>query len=81
MRPGALYRFAIVFVFAFCVSCSEAPKTQAPATQSAAAKAPEAPAAATFYDLSKEDITKIPGITSRNISVEGVKLGDQDAGC
>jgi hypothetical protein len=29
------------------------------------------------YDLSKEDITKIPGITSRNISVEGVKLGDR----
>ena len=76
MRAGALYRFAIVFVFAFCVSCSEATKTQAPATQSAAAKAPEAPAA-TFYDLSKDDITKIPGITSRNISVEGVKLGDR----
>ncbi len=27
--------------------------------------------------LSKEDITKIPDITSRNISVEGVKLGDR----
>ena len=27
MRAGALYRFAIVFVFAFCVSCSEATKT------------------------------------------------------
>ena len=75
MRPGAPYRFALVFVFACCMSCSEAPKTPAPRTQSAAGKAPEAPA--TFYDLSKEDITKIPGITSRNISVEGVKLGDR----
>ena len=78
MRPSALYRFAIVFLFACCMSCSEATKTQAPATQSAAAKAPAAAAApATFYDLSKDDITKIPGITSRNISVEGVKLGDR----
>src|SRR5688572_11626118 len=76
MRPGVLYRFAIVFVFAGCTSCSEAPKTPAPAEPSAASKAPEAPAA-TFYDLSKEDITKIPAITSRNISVEGVKLGDR----
>ena len=73
MRPGVLYRFAILFVFAICVNCSEAPKAPAPATQ-----APEAPAApVTLYDLSKEDITKIAGITSRNISVEGVKLGDR----
>ena len=78
MRPGALYRFAIVFVFACCMSCSEAPKTPAPAAQPAASKTPEAPATPeTFYDLSKEDITKIAGITSRNISVEGVKLGDR----
>lgn len=76
MRPSALYRSVIVFLLAFCVCCSEAPKP--PATQSAAAKASEAPAAPpTVYDLSKEDITKVPGITSRNISVEGVKLGDR----
>jgi hypothetical protein len=78
MRPGALYRFALVFPFAYCIGCSEGPKTPAPSAQSAAAKAPDAPAApVTLYDLSKEDITKIPGITSRNISVEGVKLGDR----
>ena len=77
MRPNSL-AFAIVFLLAFCVCCSEAQKTPAPAAQSASAKASEAPATpATFYDLSKEDITKIPGITSRNISVEGVKLGDR----
>jgi len=77
MRLSALYRFVIVFLFAFCPGCSETPKRPAPAAQSASART-EAPAApVTFYDLSKEDITKIPGITSRNISVEGVKLGDR----
>jgi len=76
MRPGASYQFAIVVLFACSMSCSEAPKAPAPATQ--AAKAPEVPATpVTLYDLSKEDITKIPGITSRSISVEGVKLGDR----
>jgi hypothetical protein len=76
MRPSALCRLAIVFLLASCVNCSEAPKTPPPAAQTA--KEPEAPAApVTLYDLSKEDITKIPGITSRNISVEGVKLGDR----
>jgi hypothetical protein len=78
MRPGALYRFAVVFLFACCMSCSEGPKTPAPTAPSGTAKAPDAQAApVTVYDLSKEDITKIPGITSRNISVEGVKLGDR----
>jgi hypothetical protein len=78
MRPGALYRFAFLFLLACCLSCSESPKTPAPGAQSGAAKAPDAQAApVTVYDLSKEDITKIPGITSRNISVEGVKLGDR----
>jgi hypothetical protein len=76
MRPSASYRLAIVLLLAICVNCSEAPKVPAPAPQ--AAKTPEAAATpATLYDLSKEDITKIPGITSRNISVEGVKLGDR----
>jgi hypothetical protein len=76
MRPSALYRLAIVLLLAICVNCSEAPKAPAPDAQ--AAKTPEVPAdSVTLYDVSKEDITKIPGITSRNISVEGVKLGDR----
>jgi len=76
MRPSALYRVAIVLLLAVCVNCSEAPKAPAPDAQ--AAKTPEVPAdSVTLYDLSKEDITKIAGITSRNISVEGVKLGDR----
>ena len=76
MRPSASYRLAIVLLLAICVNCSEAPKAPAPAAP--AAKTPEVPAdSVTLYDLSKEDITKIPAITSRNISVEGVKLGDR----
>ena len=74
MRSSVLHRFAIVFVF--FVGCSEARKNPAPAAESASVKVPEA-APATVYDLSKDDITKIPSITSRNISVEGVKLGDR----
>src|SRR5262249_41828182 len=74
MRSSVLHRFVIVLVF--FVGCSEARKTPAPAAESAAVKVPEA-APATVYDLSKDDITKIQSITSRNISVEGVKLGDR----
>ena len=62
-------------MLAFCMSCSEAPKTSTAPTPAAAVK--ETPAPIPIYDLSKEDITKIPGITSRNISIEGVKLGDR----
>jgi hypothetical protein len=76
MRTSALCRLAIVFLLATCLSCSAPSKSPAPSDQ--AAKTPEAPAPpVTVYDLSKDDITKIPDITSRNISVEGVKLGDR----
>jgi len=75
MRPSALSRLPIAFLLAICVNCSEAPKAPTPSAQAAKEEAPVAPP--TFYDLSKEDITKIPGITSLNISVEGVKLGDR----
>ncbi len=57
-------------------SCSESPKSPAP-TESTAGKSAEPAPAPVVYDLSKEDITKIPDITSRNISVEGIKLGDR----
>lgn len=73
MRLSVLSRSAIVFLLAACVNCSEPPKAPAPVNETA--KALEAPA--TVYDLSQEDITMVPGITSRNISVEGVKLGDR----
>ena len=77
MRTSARYRLAIMFLLAFCVCCSEAPKTPAPSTESIAAQPEASTAPVTVYDLSKEDITKIPGITSESISVEGVKLGDR----
>src|SRR2546429_324422 len=52
MRTNVLHPFAILFLLAFCVCCSEAPKTQPESAKSAAAKASEAPAAqVTFYDL------------------------------
>jgi hypothetical protein len=55
-------------------SCAESPKAPEPAAKAE----PEKPAAPpVVYDLSKEDITKVPDITSLNISVEGVKLGDR----
>jgi hypothetical protein len=57
--------------FVWLASCAEAPKT----ATAPAEKPPQPEKLTAVYDLSKEDITKIPGITSRNISVEGVKLG------
>jgi len=78
MRTSSLCLLVIMFLLAFCVGCSEAPVTPSPSAESASPEAPVAAAKpATIYDLSKEDITKIPEITSENISVEGVKLGDR----
>lgn len=59
------------------VNCSESPRTPAPPAQSSAGKSAEPAPPTTVHDLSKEDITSMPDITSRNISVEGVKLGDR----
>jgi len=74
MRFRLVRSFAIAILLGISTGCSQTPK--APEAPSAAN--PTAPvAAATVYDLSKDDITKVPGITSRNISVEGVKLGDR----
>ena len=47
---------------------SEPPKVETPA---------EEPEEIKVYDLLKEDITRIPDLTSRNLSVMGVKLGDR----
>ncbi|MCI0628598.1 MAG: hypothetical protein L0387_44275 [Acidobacteria bacterium] len=76
MNSTVLRGFASVLVFMFCARCAEAPKP-ASAPPATLASAEKSAASATLYDLSKEDITKIPGITSRNITVEGVKLGDR----
>ena len=59
--------------------CSQSPQ-QTPAGSSSALKsASEAkpPEEVKVYSVDKEDITAISGITSRNISVAGVRLGDR----
>ncbi|MCY3759537.1 MAG: hypothetical protein OXG96_17615 [Acidobacteria bacterium] len=74
---------AIVVASLLFAGCSPAPESppaadseaEAPKTEEAAA----APEEIKVYDLVKEDITKIPDLTSRNLSVMGVKLGDRTA--
>jgi hypothetical protein len=70
-----------VLLFAFCLNCSQPSKPLSPQpAQPASATSPEGPPGAEqtkVYEVTKEDITKIPGITSRNISVQGVKLGNR----
>jgi hypothetical protein len=67
-----------MFFLILCFGCSapkESKEPTGPAPKPVETQ-PE-PVETKVYDLSKEDITKIPDITSRNISVEGVKLGDR----
>ena len=72
----------VVALFLFA-GCSQAPET--PPAADAEVEAPKAEEAAPepeeikVYDLVKEDITQIPDLTSRNLSVMGVKLGDRTA--
>ena len=74
---------AIVVVSLLFAGCTQAPESS-PAAD-AEAEAPEAEGAAPepeeikVYDLVKEDITQIPDLNSRNLSVMGVKLGDRTA--
>lgn len=81
MTVRTLFRPLLCFLILSCLSCSQPSKpTSSSPAQPQPVKAAE-PSASTpetkVYEVSKEDITKIPGITSRNISVEGVKLGDR----
>jgi hypothetical protein len=71
-----LLTLSALMLFMLLSGCSESPKSAAVPDQSAA-KPAEQEQPAVVYDLTKEDITKVPDITSRNISVEGVKLGDR----
>ncbi len=82
--PGK-HTLGVAFVVAsvLVAGCSQAPesppaadsKADDPKTEEAAA----APEEVKVYDLAKEDITRIPDLTSRNLSVMGVKLGDRTA--
>jgi hypothetical protein len=81
MTLKTLHGTVVWALLPFLMNCSDS-KVSKPAAidQPGAAKAVETPKQETsiqVYDVSQEDITKIPGITSRNISVEGVKLGDR----
>jgi hypothetical protein len=71
----------LLLSLALCLGCSQTSQDNAStADQLQAAKAAESTLPSQemkVYDVNREDITKIPGITSRNISVEGVKLGDR----
>lgn len=74
MRGKIFFTVVIFFLMWFCLSCSQSPQESAP---NPASQTPPAPVVESkSYDISKDDITKIPDLTSQNISVEGVKLGD-----
>ena len=82
--PGK-HTLGVAFVVAsiLLAGCSQVPESP-PAAESeveapkAEEGAPE-PEEIKVYDLAKEDITQIPDLTSRNLSVMGVKLGDRTA--
>lgn len=62
--------------------CTQAPEPPPPAdseSESAKVEAVAEPEEIKVYDLAKEDISQIPDLTSRNLSVMGVKLGDRTA--
>lgn len=73
---------AIVVAWLVFAGCSQAPES--PPAAEAEAESPKVEAAPEpeeikIYDLATEDITRIPDLTSRNLSVMGVKLGDRSA--
>lgn len=69
-----------LLVFAGCTQAPEAPPAaEADAEDPKAEEAAAAPEEIKVYDLVKEDVTQIPDLTSRNLSVMGVKLGDRTA--
>ncbi len=73
----------LVVCSALLAGCAQAPE---PSPQSTSQPEPpkvetpaEEPEEVKVYDLVKEDITGIQGITSRNLAVMGVELGDRTA--
>jgi hypothetical protein len=78
MTVKSLLRLLVCPLLLFCSSCSQSSQPPAPAsTQPEPTKAAQPAEEVKVHDVTQEDITKIPGITSRNISVAGVKLGDR----
>jgi hypothetical protein len=78
MTVKSLLRLLVCPLLLFCSSCSQSSQHPAPPlTQPEPTKAAQPAEEVKVHDVTQEDITKIPGITSRNISVAGVKLGDR----
>lgn len=78
MSRNSLTSLSVLMLLVLTLSCSQSPQQPAPASSSTeGAKSAPPPQEAKLYDVSKDDITAIPDITSRNISVLGVKLGDR----
>ena len=78
MNRRVVLRLTGIFLVIISFRCSAPKESNEPALPPArSAESEQKPVEIKIYDLSKEDITKIPDITSRNISVEGVKLGDR----
>jgi hypothetical protein len=78
MTVKSLLQLLVCPLLLFCSSCSQSSQSPAPAsTQPEPTKAAQPAEEVKVHDVTQEDITKIPGITSRNISVAGVKLGDR----
>lgn len=78
MTVKSLLRLLVCPLLLFCSSCSRSSQPPAPASTQPEATKPAQPAEEVkVHDVTQEDITKIPGIASRNISVAGVKLGDR----
>jgi hypothetical protein len=78
MTVKSLLRLIACLLPLLCLSCSRPSQPPSPAAVEPEPAKPAQPAEeAKIYDVTQEDITKIPGITSRNISVAGLKLGDR----
>jgi hypothetical protein len=78
MSVNPRLRLLVCLLPLICSSCSQPSQPPSPAsTQPEVTKPAQLAEEVKVYDVTQEDITKIPGIASRNISVAGVKLGDR----
>ena len=78
MSRNLLASLSVLMLLILTLSCSQSPQQPGPGSSSSeAAKSTPPPQVTMVYDVSKDDITVIPDITSRDISILGVKLGDR----
>jgi len=77
MTVRSIVRLSACFLILFCSSCSQPSQPPSPTAAQPEPIKPAQPEEVKVHDVTQEDITKVPGIASRNISVAGVKLGDR----